>query len=90
MLVQCGHDVAEAIRRISLNVVPLEKSLSVWSEEETLKFEKGLVNNGKNFHAIQKEVFKYNTFIIFYLILFLTYEVELHVYKIFNKCVLSL
>lgn len=56
MLVQCGHDVAEAVRRMSLNVIPLEKSLSVWSEEETLKFEMGLLMNGKNFHAIQKEV----------------------------------
>lgn len=56
MLVQCGHDVAEAVRRMSLNVIPLEKSLSVWSEDETLKFEMGLLVNGKNFHAIQKEV----------------------------------
>ncbi|XP_050426589.1 mesoderm induction early response protein 1-like isoform X2 [Adelges cooleyi] len=56
LLVQCGHDTAEAIRRMSLNVVPLEKTLSVWSEEETKKFEKGLELNGKNFHAIQKEV----------------------------------
>jgi len=56
LLVQCGHDVAEALRRMSLNVIPLEKSLSVWSEDETLKFEMGLLVNGKNFHAIQKEV----------------------------------
>jgi hypothetical protein len=56
LLVQCGHDVAEALRRMSLNVVPLEKSLSVWSEDETLKFEMGLLISGKNFHAIQKEV----------------------------------
>lgn len=56
MLVQCGHDVAEALRRMSLNVIPLEKSLSVWSEDETIKFEMGLLVNGKNFHAIQKEV----------------------------------
>lgn len=56
LLVQCGHDVAEALRRMTLNVIPLEKSLSVWSEDETLKFEMGLLVNGKNFHAIQKEV----------------------------------
>lgn len=56
LLVQCGHDVAEALRRMSLNVIPLEKSLSVWSEDETLKFEMGLLISGKNFHAIQKEV----------------------------------
>ncbi|XP_050527229.1 mesoderm induction early response protein 1-like isoform X2 [Daktulosphaira vitifoliae] len=56
LLVQCGHDVAEAIRRMSLNVIPTEKSLSVWSEDETQKFEMGLILNGKNFHAIQKEV----------------------------------
>ncbi|KAF0761214.1 mesoderm induction early response protein 1-like isoform X1 [Aphis craccivora] len=56
LLVQCGHDVAEALRRMSLNVIPLEKSLSVWSEDETLKFEMGLLVSGKNFHAIQKEV----------------------------------
>lgn len=56
LLVQCGHDVAEAVRRMSLNVIPMEKSLSVWSEDETQKFEIGLALNGKNFHAIQKEV----------------------------------
>lgn len=56
LLVQCGHDVAEAIRRMSLNAIPMEKSLSVWSEEETTKFEHALLNKGKNFHAIQKEV----------------------------------
>ncbi|VVC37925.1 Hypothetical protein CINCED_3A017665 [Cinara cedri] len=56
LLVQCGHDVAEALRRMSLNVIPLEKSLSVWSEDETIKFEMGLLMSGKNFHAIQKEV----------------------------------
>jgi len=58
LLVQCGHDVAEALRRMSLNVIPLEKSLSVWSDDETLKFEMALVIHGKNFHAIQKEVQK--------------------------------
>jgi len=41
---------------MSLNVIPMEKSLSVWSEDETLKFEMGLLLHGKNFHAIQKEV----------------------------------
>jgi len=51
--------VAEALRRMSLNVIPLEKSLSVWSEDETLKFEMGLLISGKNFHAIQKEVFNF-------------------------------
>jgi len=68
LLVQCGHDVAEALRRMSLNVVPLEKSLSVWSEDETLKFEMGLLISGKNFHAIQKEVF-WNLKIVFILIM---------------------
>lgn len=60
MLVQCGHNVAEAIRRMSLNAIPMEKSLSVWSEDETLKFEMGLLLHGKNFHAIQKEVIGQN------------------------------
>lgn len=65
LLVQCGHDVAEAIRRMSLNVIPMEKSLSVWSEDETLKFEMGLLLHGKNFHAIQKEVLNMIIFMIF-------------------------
>lgn len=67
MLVQCGHDVAEALRRMSLNVIPLEKSLSVWSEDETLKFEMGLLISGKNFHAIQKEVLNLNCYFFSYL-----------------------
>lgn len=37
----------------------MEKSLSVWSQDETMKFEFGLLNKGKNFHAIQKEVTLY-------------------------------
>lgn len=78
MLVQCGHDVAEALRRMSLNVIPLEKSLSVWSEDETLKFEMGLLISGKNFHAIQKEVlYNYLHFVYIFIMIMTIQESSL-------------
>lgn len=55
----------------------MEKSLSVWSEDETLKFEVGLVRNGKNFHAIQKEVIK-NLFFKLLIFLFIIIVILLY------------
>lgn len=52
LLLQCGHNVEEALRRRRMNpTVPSEMSL--WSEEECRSFESGLRLYGKNFHLIQ-------------------------------------
>lgn len=54
VLQQCGHDVEEALRRISMNAAPSGDSMSLWSEEECRKFESGVRRFGKNFHLIQQ------------------------------------
>ncbi|XP_077500943.1 mesoderm induction early response protein 1-like isoform X7 [Amblyomma americanum] len=52
LLLQCGHNVEEALRRRRMNpTIPTEMSL--WSEEECRSFESGLRLYGKDFHLIQ-------------------------------------
>lgn len=67
LLLQCGHNTEEALRRRRLNATlpqtavaaatasnqtPIENTL--WSEEECRNFESGLRVYGKDFHAIQQ------------------------------------
>lgn len=68
LLLQCGHNTDEALRRRRLNATlpptavavaatasnqtPIENTL--WSEEECRNFESGLRVYGKDFHAIQQ------------------------------------
>ncbi|XP_037952218.1 mesoderm induction early response protein 1 [Teleopsis dalmanni] len=54
LLVQCGYDFNEALRRKRLNVVPLTGSMSLWSEEECQKFEEGIQKYGKDFLKIRQ------------------------------------
>lgn len=54
ILQQCGHNVDEALRRISMNLLPSADFMSMWSEEECRKFESGVRLFGKNFHRIQQ------------------------------------
>lgn len=54
ILQQCGHDTDEALRRISMNVLPSADFMSLWSEEECRKFESGVRLFGKNFHRIHQ------------------------------------
>lgn len=54
LLQQCGHNVDEALRRISINVIPNSDTMSLWSEEECRNFESGIRCHGKNFHLIQQ------------------------------------
>ncbi|XP_017781020.1 PREDICTED: mesoderm induction early response protein 1 isoform X1 [Nicrophorus vespilloides] len=54
LLQQCGHNVDEAIRRISINTLPNADAMSLWSEEECRNFESGVRSFGKNFHQIQQ------------------------------------
>ncbi|XP_075218090.1 mesoderm induction early response protein 1-like isoform X2 [Lycorma delicatula] len=54
LLLQCGYNVEEALRRRRMNVVPPTDTMSLWSEEECRNFENGLKTYGKNFHLIQQ------------------------------------
>lgn len=54
MLVQCGYDFDEALRRKRLNALPLNDTMSLWSEEECQKFEEGIEKFGKDFLKIRQ------------------------------------
>ncbi|XP_029407285.2 mesoderm induction early response protein 1 isoform X2 [Bactrocera dorsalis] len=54
LLVQCGYDFKEALRRKRLNALPLTGSMSLWSEEECHKFEEGIQKFGKDFFKIRQ------------------------------------
>lgn len=55
LLLQCGHNVEEALRRTRINhVPPPAHTMSLWSEDECRNFENGLRAYGKDFHMIQQ------------------------------------
>lgn len=54
LLLQCGYNLEEALRRRRMNVLPTTDAVSLWSEEECHNFESGLRTYGKDFHLIQK------------------------------------
>ncbi|XP_048506785.1 mesoderm induction early response protein 1-like isoform X3 [Athalia rosae] len=54
LLLQCGYNLEEALRRRRMNVIPSTDAVSLWSEEECHNFETGLRTHGKDFHRIQK------------------------------------
>lgn len=54
LLLQCGYNLEEALRRRRMNVLPPTDAVSLWSEEECHNFESGLRTFGKDFHLIQK------------------------------------
>ncbi|XP_038048508.1 mesoderm induction early response protein 1-like [Patiria miniata] len=54
ILLQCGHNVDEALRRHRMQIAPPMDEMSLWSEEECRNFESGLRAYGKNFHLIQQ------------------------------------
>ncbi|ALC41197.1 CG1620 [Drosophila busckii] len=54
LLVQCGYDFKEALRRKRMNVLPLSDTMSRWSEEECQKFEEGIHKFGKDFYQIRQ------------------------------------
>ena len=54
LLLQCGYNLEEALRRRRMNVLPPTDSISLWSEEECHNFESGLRAFGKDFHLIQR------------------------------------
>ena len=54
LLLQCGHNVEEALRRKRMSSVPPTDTMSLWSEEECLSYEMGLRIYGKDFYLIQQ------------------------------------
>lgn len=56
LLLQCGHNVDEALRRTRINhcAPPPAHTMSLWSEDECRNFENGLRAYGKDFHMIQQ------------------------------------
>ncbi|KAL0269283.1 UNVERIFIED_CONTAM: hypothetical protein PYX00_007075 [Menopon gallinae] len=54
LLLQCGYNVEEALRRRRINAVPPADTMSIWSEEECGNFETGMRLYGKDFHSIHK------------------------------------
>lgn len=53
LLLQCGYNVEEALRRRRINCVPPTDTMR-WSEEECRNFETGMRLYGKDFHKIQE------------------------------------
>jgi hypothetical protein len=53
LLLQCGNNVEEALRRRKLGGIQPPTTMSIWSEEECRNFENGLRVHGKCFHEIQ-------------------------------------
>ncbi|CAH1772342.1 unnamed protein product [Owenia fusiformis] len=54
LLLQCGNNMEEALRRRKMQAVPPTDPMSLWSEEECRNFENGLKHYGKDFHLIQQ------------------------------------
>ncbi|XP_070563895.1 mesoderm induction early response protein 1-like [Ptychodera flava] len=54
LLLQCGHNLEEALRRHRMQVTPPTDEMSLWSEDECRSFENGLRTYGKDFHMIQQ------------------------------------
>lgn len=53
LLLQCGNNCEEALRRRKLGGAQPATTMSIWSEEECRNFENGLRLHGKCFHEIQ-------------------------------------
>ncbi|GFU41598.1 mesoderm induction early response protein 1 [Nephila pilipes] len=53
LLLQCGYNTEEALRRKRMQPLPPADTMSLWSEEECRSFENGLKTYGKDFHLIQ-------------------------------------
>lgn len=54
LLLQCGHNTEEALRRRKMQVILPSDPMSLWSEDECVNFETGLRLYGKNFYQIQQ------------------------------------
>lgn len=53
LLLQCGHNIEEALRRRKINNIT-PSNMGLWSEEECQNFESGILTYGKDFYMIQQ------------------------------------
>ncbi|XP_045157885.1 mesoderm induction early response protein 1-like [Mercenaria mercenaria] len=58
LLLQCGHNKEEALRRRKMQAIPPTDPMSLWSEEECSNFETGLRFYGKDFYLIHQNKVK--------------------------------
>ncbi|KAH3734264.1 mesoderm induction early response protein 1-like isoform X2 [Dreissena polymorpha] len=58
LLLQCGHNKEEALRRRKMQAIPATDPMSLWSEEECSNFETGLRFYGKDFYMIHQNKVK--------------------------------
>lgn len=58
LLLQCGYNTDEALRRAGMQSVPNPDTTAMWSEEECKNFESGLRMYGKNFYQIHQNKVK--------------------------------
>lgn len=68
LLLQCGNNKDEALRRRNLGALPPTNKTSIWSEEECRNFENGIKLYGKCFHEIQASKVRTAKYVIFNLI----------------------
>ncbi|ELU18108.1 hypothetical protein CAPTEDRAFT_219441 [Capitella teleta] len=54
LLLQCGHNSEEALRRRKMQPTSNTDPMSLWSEEECRNFESGLRHYGKDFFLVQQ------------------------------------
>jgi hypothetical protein len=54
LLLQCGHNAEEALRRRKMQPVSNTDPMSLWSEDECRNFESGLRHYGKDFYLVQQ------------------------------------
>lgn len=52
LLLQCGHNVEEALRRRKMQFIQPSDPMSLWSEDECKNFETGVRLCGKDFHKV--------------------------------------
>jgi len=55
LLLQCGYNIDEALRRRRMSAIPPADTMSLWSEEECRAFETGLRVYGKDFYSIKNQ-----------------------------------
>ncbi|XP_059469377.1 mesoderm induction early response protein 1-like isoform X2 [Neocloeon triangulifer] len=66
LLLQCGYNSDEALRRLAMGTAPQTHAMGLWSEEECRNFENGLRTFGKDFHSIHVKTRSVGELVQFY------------------------
>lgn len=61
LLMQCNHNVDEALRKRRSNPPPAPSPSTPWTDEECRLFENGILTFGKDFHTIQAQKLRTRT-----------------------------